>query len=153
MIRKSPIGPSVQSISGHREISYDSVSQTRKGQCLIKTQTETITVTYSVKLLNRTTGFFQVEVEPIIPADPPSCTDPEVIALVERLIRDGPNGHQLKTVGGHVETSYDQERKTRHGRCQASLHGGQGRAWNVTYRYRVYWLNQKTGQYQMEIEP
>src|SRR5262249_18576305 len=91
MIRKSPFGPSVQSISGHREISYDSASQTRKGQCLLKTQTETITVTYSVKLLNRTTGVFQVEVEPFLTDEPPACTDPEVIALVERLIRDGPN--------------------------------------------------------------
>jgi hypothetical protein len=63
MIRESPIGPSVQSISGHREISYDAVSQTRKGQCLVKTRTETITANYTVKMLSRTAGTFQVEVD------------------------------------------------------------------------------------------
>jgi hypothetical protein len=148
IIRKSPMGPSVQSISGHREIRYDSVNQTRKGQCLLKTPTETITVTYSVKVLNRTNGTFQVEVEPIIPAEPPSCTDAEVIALVERLIREGPNGHLLKTVAGHEDIRYDRERKIRHGRCRLTTQD-----WTGDVAYKVYWLDQKTGQFQVEIEP
>jgi hypothetical protein len=79
-----------------------------------------------------------------------------VIAVVERLIREGPNGHLLKTVAIHQQTRYDRERKTRHGRCQAVL---QGQAimedWTkeVTYKYKVYWLDQRTGQLQVEIEP
>ena len=64
IIRKSPQGPSVQSISGYREISYDQGSQTRTGQCQIKTQTGTITAIYRVKLVNRNNGTFMVEVEP-----------------------------------------------------------------------------------------
>jgi len=148
LIRKSPLGPSVQSISDHREISYDRVSQTRKGECLVKLQTETITARYSVKMLNRANGTFQVEVEPPIPTDPPPCTDPEVIALVERLIREGPNGRLLKTVAGHEETRYDRDRKTRHGRCRVTMQG-----WTGNVAYRVYWLDQKTGQFQVQIEP
>jgi hypothetical protein len=153
LIRQDPIGPSVQSISGHEEISYDSRSQTRKGRCRVQTEEETITARYSVKMLNRTAGTFQVEVEPIVPAGPPSCTDPEVIALVKRIIRDGPNGHLLKTVAGHEETRYDRERKIRHGRCQAVFQGMLGGTEKVACRYRVYWADQKTGQYQVEIEP
>jgi YD repeat-containing protein len=148
MIRKSPLGPSVQSISGHREISYDPASQTRKGQCLVKTQTETVPASYSVKMLNRTNGTFQVGIEPIIPVDPPPCTDPEVIALVERLLRDGPQGHLLRTVAGHEETRFDRERKTRHGRCRVTTQG-----WTVNVAYKVCWVDQKTGQFQVEIEP
>jgi hypothetical protein len=120
---------------------------------LVTTQTETITATYSVKMLNRTTGTFYVEVDPILTEDPPSCTASEVMALVERLIRDGPNGHLLTTVAGHEETRYDRERKTRHGRCQAAIQDMRGGVENVTYRYRVYWLDHKSGKFQVEIEP
>jgi hypothetical protein len=152
IIRKGSAGPSVQSVSGYREISYDPVNQTRKGQCLVKTRNETITATYTVKVMNRDTGVFKVEVEPVVTEDPPSCTDPEVIALVERLIRDGLNGGQLKSVEGHREIRYDQENKTRHGHCRAAvLQFMQDRT--VEVAYKVYWLNKKTGQYQVEIEP
>jgi hypothetical protein len=148
MIRQSPMGGSVQSISGHREISYDPASQTRTGQCLVKTETETITATYRVKMLNRKAGTFQVEVDPILSEDPPSCTDREVIALVERMIREGPNGRLLKTVADHEETRYDRETKTRHGRCRVTM-----RDWTGDVAYKVSWLDQKTGQFQVEIEP
>jgi hypothetical protein len=153
LIRKSPVGPSVLSISGHREISYDRASQTRKGQCLVQTQAETITAKYSVKMINRANGTFQVEVEPIIPADPPACTDPEVIALVKRLIGDEPIGRLLKTVTEHEEIRYDREKKTRHGRCLAVFQGMGGGTEKIAYRYKVYWWEHKTGQFQVEIEP
>jgi hypothetical protein len=67
LVRSSPIGPSVQSISDHKEIQYDPVAQTRKGQCRIQTPTQTITATYTVKMLNRSTGTFQVEMDPFFP--------------------------------------------------------------------------------------
>lgn len=148
IIRKTPLGPSVRSISGHREISFDAVSQTRKGQCLVKTENEAITATYTVKIVNRANGTFQVDVDPIISADPPACNDAEVITLVERIIRDGPNGHLLRKVAGHEEIRYDQETKTRHGRCRVTM-----RDWTGNVAYRVYWLDQKTGRYQVDVEP
>jgi hypothetical protein len=148
IIRKSTVGPSVQSISDHREINHDPVNQVRKGQCLVKTQTETITATYTVKLFDRKAGTFQVEVDPIIPEDPPSCTDPGVIALVERVIREGANGRLLISVAGHEETRYDREKKTRHGRCRVTLQG-----WTGDVPYKVYWADRKKGQFQVEIEP
>jgi hypothetical protein len=148
IIRKGAGGASVRSASGHREVSYDPASQVRKGQCLVKTDTETITVTYSVKLLNRANGTFQVEVEPYFPADPPSCTDPEVKAVLERIIREGPRGQLLVSLAGHEEVRYDRDNKTRHGRCRVTMRDGAG---DITYK--VYWTDQKQGQYQVEIEP
>jgi hypothetical protein len=142
------VGPSLRSISGHREISHDPVKQIRKGECRVTTDTETIVATYTVKMMDRGAGTFQVEVDTILRENPPSCKDPEVIALVERVIREGPNGDQVKSVAGHEEIRYDRENKTRHGRCRVTM---QGRTEDVAYK--VYWLNQKTGQFQVELEP
>jgi hypothetical protein len=150
LIRTSSIGPSVQSISGHRELSYDSVNQIRKGQCLVKTRTETITARYTVKMLNRASGTFQVEIEPLVSDEPPSCTDRDVTAVLERLIREGPNGHLLKSVAKHEDTTYDKEGRIRHGCCQVTFQGMQD---PITYRYKVYWTDQETGQFQVELEP
>jgi hypothetical protein len=148
VIRKSGMVPSAQSISGHRELSYDPATESRKGQCVVKTETETITASYRVTMLNRKAGTFQVEVDPIIPTDPPACTDREVVGLVEGLIRDGPNGHLLKSVAGHEEVRYDRERQIRHGRCRVTMQG-----WTGNVAYKVYWFDQKTGRFQVELDP
>jgi hypothetical protein len=148
MIRKSPIGASVQSIREHREISFDKATQIRQGQCLVDIKTETIVARYRVTLLNRTNGTFQVDVEPIVSADPPACNDPEVIALVEQMLRNGPNGQLVQNVTGYKELRFDRENKTRHGLCRANTPG-----WTNNVNYKVYWLDQKTGRFQVEIEP
>jgi len=163
MIRQSPLGPSVQSISGYRELRYDSMNQTRKGECQVKTDTETIIATYTVRMLNRATGTFQVEVDPIVPDDPPSCTDPGVIALLEGLVRDRFQGQVVGGVGSHQETGYDRANKIRHGRClvnvqdQLDVRRPLVQPWRrnapVAVNYKVRWTDQKTGQYQVEIEP
>ncbi|HMF16250.1 MAG TPA: hypothetical protein VKE98_03545 [Gemmataceae bacterium] len=148
IIRQSPVGPSVRSISDHRETSYDRVLQIRKGQCLVKTQTETITATFSVRTINPKNGTFQVDVDPVIPEDPPFCTDRDVIDHLERVIRAGPNGHLLKSVAGHEEVRYDRENKSRYGRCRVTMQG-----WTGNVVYKVYWVDRKTGMFQVDIEP
>jgi hypothetical protein len=119
IIRKSPLGPSVQSISGYQEISYDRKSQTRKGQCVVKTQTETITATYTVKVVDRKVGTFVVEVDPIPFLALPSCTSPEVKEMVEDMIRKSPKGQALRSVDQYRETAFDPATKTRTGQCHA----------------------------------
>jgi hypothetical protein len=54
----------------------------------------------------------------------------------------------LKSVAGYEEIRYDRERKIRHGRCRVTLQD-----WTGNVAYKVYWLDQKTGQFQVEIEP
>jgi hypothetical protein len=81
-----------------------------------------------------------------------------VIALVERLIRDRFPGQQVGGVGSHREISYDRANKVRHGRCQAMLQSqpnvpARGKNASVVVNYRVHWLDQKTGQFQVVIDP
>ena len=147
-IRDSPDGPSVQSISGHREVSHDPANKTRKGQCIVKTRTETITAGYTVKIMDPTRGTFQVQVDTMIADEPPACTAPEVIQHLERTIRQARNG-QLLRVQQHKEVRYDEARKIRHGQCEVVM--GAGRS--ETIRFQVFWLDQKLGQFQVQLEP
>ena len=101
-----------------------------------------------MRTINPKNGTFQVDVDPIIPEDPPFCTDRDVIAHLERVIREGPNGHLLKSVADHEEVRYDRENKSRHGRCRVTMQG-----WTGNVAYKVYWVDRKTGQFQVEIEP
>jgi len=147
IIRTSQIGPSVQSISGHREVSHDPAKKNRKGQCVVKTRTETITVGYTVKILNPATGTFQVELDTLIADGPPACTAPEVIELLERAIRQGPNGHLVTKVQQHKEVSYDQALKIRHGQCEVVMAGR-----SETTRYIVFWVDPKLGQFLVQLD-
>jgi hypothetical protein len=70
------------------------------------------------------------------------------MALVERVIREGPDGQQLISVTGHEEIRYDHETKTRHGRCRVTMQG-----WTGDVAYKVYWLDQGKGRFQVDIEP
>jgi hypothetical protein len=144
LIRTSPLGPKVQSVGGHREIHYDAATKARKGQCLVKTDADEITVTYTVKWLDHNHQSFQVEVQP--GWDLPCCTSPQVMALVERLVKDGPQGPEIKTVHSHVEIRYDRQAKTRFGQCKVTT-----RMQTITVNYKVSWLDQQAGQFQVEI--
>jgi hypothetical protein len=64
MIRKSPMGPSVISIRGHRELNYDQAAKIRTGQCVINTATGPIPVTYRVSWIDGRKRAFQVEILP-----------------------------------------------------------------------------------------
>ncbi len=60
LIRKSPLGPSVKTIGGFREVKHDRVAQIRKGRCVVDTGKEAITVTYEVSWIDRNKGTFRV---------------------------------------------------------------------------------------------
>ncbi len=146
-IRENPLCLDIVSVSGHREMSYDRAKQMRIGQCLVKTKAETMTVTYTIKIANRQKGMFSVLVDPFYPIDPPACENPSVIATLDRLIRDAAHGRFVLAVTAHEEVQYDRETKTRYGRCRVIMRG-----WRGDVGYRVYWLDQKTGYFQVELE-
>jgi hypothetical protein len=50
-------------------------------------------------------------------------------------------------VTDHRDIRYDREKKTRHGSCQVTRAGGV-----VVVGYRVYWQDQETGQFRVELE-
>jgi hypothetical protein len=145
-IRKSVLGPSVKSISGHREISYQAETKTRKGECVVETLTGRQTMSFTVKWLDADKRMFQVQIGDLLTDDPPLCTSPEVVALLGNLIRGSPTGFQVTNVGGHEETSYDRVAKIRYGRCSVSTTTGQ-----ISVAYKVTWLNRQLGQFQVQI--
>jgi hypothetical protein len=146
LVRQSPGCPPVEAVSRHREILYDKAKKRRKGQCLVATSTETITVTYFVTV-DPVNGGFSVEVEPFFATDPPGCTDPAVIDQLNHLFRTEAKEHLVKSVTGHAEVRYDRDSKVRYGRCRVTAAD-----WNGDVAYKVYWVDRKTGSFQVEIE-
>src|SRR5262249_40850660 len=138
LIRKGPVGPSVESIRDHRELSYDPATGTRTGECVVETATGSICVTYAVAWLDSRAGHFQVQIVSLRGEDPPSCTDPEVATLVEQLIKNGPLGPGVLTVDEYRETSYDRPAGTRYGQCMVRTTRG---AFRIAFK--VQWLDQK----------
>ena len=145
LIRTSPIGAAVQSIDQFQETNFDDFTLTRKGECRLNMQNGAVTATFTVKVVNSRTGAYQVEIAPI--NVPPFCTEAAVTAVVDDMIRAGPNGRVLKKVFGHVETRFDPATKTRHGRCQAQLDNR-----TIAIDYRVFW-DENAKQYLIAVDP
>lgn len=137
----------VQSVKGHREVG-DPGGQGRTGQCEVTIDGETMTVTYHVQWYDQQPGTYRVVVDRFAPQAPPGCTSKAVRDMVDKILRQGPNGNLVQSVTEHAETSYDRERKIRHGTCWVTFQG-QGRR----IGYRVNWVDQATGQYEVVIEP
>jgi hypothetical protein len=143
IVRHSEIGSAVVSVKEHREVRYDESVHTRLGQCLVQTEDEAILVAYKVQLVDLTKGTFQILVDPIVTTAPPSCTAPEVKDFVEQLVSLGPG----TSIFDYRQTRYDQETKTRHGRCKVTFRGQ-----TRDVAYRVYWIDPRNRQFKVEIE-
>jgi len=146
MIRKSPMGHSVTGISDHRELSYDRLSGTRKGLCVVQTTNGPMTITYSVSWVNERSGTYQLQILSGIADEPPSCTDREVVGLVERLIRDSPLGNEVRAIEGFRETRYDRAAKARFGQCTVRTNRG-----DLTVSFKVHVVDQNTGQFEVRL--
>jgi hypothetical protein len=147
ILRKDIDDITVQSVKGHREVGLDRDGQGRTGQCEVTIDGDKVTITYHVRWLNRRAGSYEVKVDQFTPPSPPNCTCKAVRDLLEQMLRQGPNGHLVQSVTQHAETSYDRERKIRHGTCWVTFQG-QGQR----IGYRVYWVDQATGRYEVVIE-
>ena len=77
----------------------------------------------------------------ISPADLPSCASPQVVQLLEQVIRGTPVGSSAKSIDGHEELSYDRDADVRHGRCVVHTD-----AEDLTVKYLVEWLDRDKGQ-------
>jgi len=70
------------------------------------------------------------------PAELPSCTDPVVVDLVEKSLRDTPDGANIESITEHKEVCRD--RDLRHGVC---------------IRYVVEWLDRDRGYSGVRVPP
>jgi len=144
-IRSTASGASLKSIDGLREVSYDSEQDVRHGECIARMGTEDIRLNFTVEWQNRDQGRFQVRT---LPADLPFCTQPEVITLLDQMVRGTPLGASLKSIDGHRELSYDSDAEIRYGECIA--HTGFG---DIPIRFALEWQDSSKGLYQIRILP
>lgn len=142
VIRQTPLGAQARSIDGHREISYDHVTDRRKGQCVVRTDGSDVVVEFVVTWRDRSKRLFEVRTV----ANLPSCTSQEVVRLLEKIIRGAQVGAQAKSIDGHREVSYDPEADRRQGECVLHKDGS-----DIVLKFVVRWINREKGEFAVEV--
>ena len=99
-----------------------------------------------VEWLDQDNGQFAVRVLVAPTAHLPSCTSPEVVQLLEQVIRGTPVGASAKSIDGHQELSYDRDAGVRHGQCVVHTDGD-----DVNVKYLVEWLDRDKGHFLLRI--
>jgi hypothetical protein len=98
-----------------------------------------------VQWRNRDKGEFEVRFSP---ADLPACSSPEVVQLLEQVIRGTPFGAGARTIDGHREVGYDREGGSRKGQCV--VHGDGP---DIVLHYVVEWRDPDQGRYEVRLLP
>jgi hypothetical protein len=145
IVRQSSLGPSVKSIDGFRELSFDREATERHGQCVVHTDAQEIEVKYLVRWMDRSTRQFEVR----IPApEVPSCTSPEVTQLLNQIIRKTSIGPSVKSIDGFREVRFDPKANNRQGRCV--VHTDEG---DIDFQYEVHWSQKVEGRFEVIAQP
>ncbi|MEO1998075.1 MAG: hypothetical protein ABGZ17_22750 [Planctomycetaceae bacterium] len=84
----------------------------------------------------------------LVPPGLPSCTSPEVVQLLDHVIRGTPIGATTKSIDGHRELSFDREASIRHGQCVVHTDAG-----DIDVKYLIEWLDREKGQFVVQIPP
>lgn len=84
----------------------------------------------------------------LAPAELPSCTNPQVTELVDRLIRGAPIGPSVKSIGDYREVRIDPETKQRYGECKARTATDE-----LTVQYVVEWMNRDKREIRVRTLP
>lgn len=142
-IRGLPIGDRIRSVDSYREVRYDETVDTRHGECVAHTETGDIPVKFAVEWLDRKAGKFQVR---ILPSDLPSCDSPNVVQVLEQVIRGTPAGATMKSIDGYRELRYDSHPEVR--QCACVLHADSG---NNPLNFVVEWRDRDKGLFQVRV--
>ncbi|MEM6469015.1 MAG: rhomboid family intramembrane serine protease [Planctomycetota bacterium] len=134
-------GIELKGLHSHREILFDSDAGVRYGECVADTDAGKRSVRYVVE--DTKDGSYQVRIPP---DELPSCTDAEVVKLLEQVIRDSHPGMNIQSIDGHRELDYDETADARHGECTAYTDAGQ-----FTVNFIVEWQNRPKGIFQIQL--
>jgi hypothetical protein len=99
---------------------------------------------YTVRWQDRAKGQFEVRV---LTTGLPSCTNSEVIDVLNQVIRKNAKGIKVTSVTGFKELSFDPKSNTRQGRCVAHTAAG-----DIEFKYTVQWRNEDAGQFEVLAE-
>jgi hypothetical protein len=144
LLRGTDLGPAARSIAGHREIRFDSEANRRLGQCVVRTEGGDIWLNYVVEWHDRGAGQFMVRLPP---AELPSCTDQDIVEMLEELIRGTPAGASVTSIDSHREIFFDAAANRRRGRCV--VHTADQ---DIEVNYFVEWQDRDSGQVAVQIE-
>jgi len=143
IIRNSPLGPTVTSVDGHQQLSFDPQKSQRLGQCVLHvTDGGTQTLKYTVEWQDPDKTRFYVKTI----AELPACNSSEVRQLIQQLISQQPVGALVTTIDGHKELSFDQVAEQRVGECIAHSPAG-----DKVIKYRVKWQDQKKTHFLVQL--
>jgi hypothetical protein len=143
LVRETPVGASARSIDGYREISYDRAQERRTGECIVHTNSGDVVVKFIVHWQDRARGTFEVRIPP---ADLPSCTSPQVVQLLDSIVRKTPAGAGARSIDGHREVTYDRAEDRRTGQCVLHTQGG-----DIVIKYIVQWRDREQGRFEVGI--
>jgi hypothetical protein len=145
IVRQSSRGPTVKSVDGFRELSFDREANQRNGQCVVHTDAGEVEVKYVVRWLDRDRRQFEVR----IPApELPSCTSPEVTQLLNQIIRKSSIGPSVKSIDGFREVRFDPKANNRQGRCVVHTDEGE-----IDFQYEVHWSQKEQGRFEVIAQP
>jgi hypothetical protein len=145
ILRQSSLGPTVRSVDGFHELSFDREANERHGRCVVHTGAGDVEVNYIVHWLDRGKRQFEVR----IPApELPSCTSPEVTHLVDQIIRKTTIGPSVKSIDGFREVRFDPKANNRQARCVVHTDKRE-----IDYQYEVHWSQKEEGRFEVVAQP
>ncbi len=143
IVRTTSLGPILTAIDGHREVRFDAATGQRECACVVHSTVGEIPGKYIIEWQDRKAGLFQIRIPtPILPG----CNSPEVLRVLEQLIRSTPEGAAARSLDSHRELSYDPQTDVRRGVCL--LHTDTG---HYEVKFVVEWQNQNEAQFQVRI--
>jgi hypothetical protein len=143
VVRRDLLGTETHSIDGHREVAYDRDAKWRQGECVAHTKYGDFVVIYFVHWADSYRGRFEVEAAL---ADVPPCMSPQVVRLLERVIRNQPELAKARFIDGHREIRYDSTTDRRHGQCV--VHTADR---DIVVDYIVQWQVRDKRVFQVEV--
>ena len=78
--------------------------------------------------------------------DLPTCNSPEVVRVLEKVIRGLPIGANANSIDGHVELKFDRKAETRFGQCVVHTDTG-----DIDVKYLVQWLDRDKRKFVVKI--
>jgi hypothetical protein len=145
IVRQSSLGPTVKSVDGFHELSFDRERNQRHGHCVVHTDAGDIEVKYIVRWSDRGKRQFEVRVPT---PELPSCTSPEVTHLLNQIIRKTSIGPSVKSIDGFREVRFDPKANNRQGRCVVHTDKGE-----IDYQYEVHWSQKEEARFEVVVRP
>lgn len=143
LLRQTLTATAIDSIDGYQEVRFDAEDQIRFCRCLVHSSRTDIEIRYLIEWQNRENGEFLVRIPP---PELPACDSPEVIQILDQIVRNAPIADKVSAIDGYRELRFDAQSNVRSGRCVVRTSEG-----DFEVLYKVEWINRERGEFQVVI--